>query len=198
MPSNEIQSPSFTTIVFLADRDRELLAVLVDLQRSRAHDARPAHAARHHRRVAGFAADRGQNALRNVHAVNVVGRGFFAHQDRPDRSSTASTASSAVNAARPTAAPGDAGNARCNLGQRLERRRIEHRMQAVDRAGSAPRAAPLPSSLIMPSSTISTATRTAAVPGAFAVAGLQHVERAVFDGELEILHVAVMLFEARW
>ena len=31
--------------------------------------------------------------------------------------------------------------------------------------------------------------------GALAVAGLQHVELAVFDGELEILHVLVMLFE---
>ena len=33
--------------------------------------------------------------------------------------------------------------------------------------------------------------------GAFAVARLQHVQLAFFDGELEILHVAIMLFEAR-
>ena len=41
------------------------------------------------------------------------------------------------------------------------------------------------------------ATRTAAASGALAVAGLQHVELAVLDGELEVLHVAIVLFQAR-
>ena len=31
--------------------------------------------------------------------------------------------------------------------------------------------------------------------GALAIAGLQHVELAVLDGELEVLHVAIVLFE---
>ena len=31
---------------------------------------------------------------------------------------------------------------------------------------------------------------------ALAVAGLQHVQLAFFDGELEVLHVAIVLFEA--
>jgi len=33
--------------------------------------------------------------------------------------------------------------------------------------------------------------------GAFAVSGLKHPELAVFNGELNILHVLVMLFKAR-
>ena len=31
--------------------------------------------------------------------------------------------------------------------------------------------------------------------GALAIAGLQHVELAILDGELEVLHVAVVLFQ---
>ena len=33
--------------------------------------------------------------------------------------------------------------------------------------------------------------------GPLAIAGLQHVQLAVFDRELEVLHVPVVLFEAR-
>ena len=33
--------------------------------------------------------------------------------------------------------------------------------------------------------------------GALAIAGLQHVELAVLDGELEVLHILVMLFQTR-
>ena len=51
------------------------------LSDARAGDAGPAHAARHHRRVAGHAAARGQNALGRMHAVNVFRAGFGAHQD---------------------------------------------------------------------------------------------------------------------
>ena len=34
-------------------------------------------------------------------------------------------------------------------------------------------------------------------PGTLAVARLQHVQAAVLDGELEVLHVAIVLFQAR-
>ena len=40
-----------------------------------------AHAARHHRRMAGHAATRCQDALGGVHAVNIFGAGFGAHKD---------------------------------------------------------------------------------------------------------------------
>ena len=53
----------------------------VDLQHARAGHAGPPHAARHNRRVARHAAARGENALRRMHAVNVFGAGFRAHED---------------------------------------------------------------------------------------------------------------------
>jgi hypothetical protein len=46
-----------------------------------ARDAGPAHAARHDGGVAGHAAPGGDDAARGVHAVDVLGRGLFAHQD---------------------------------------------------------------------------------------------------------------------
>ena len=57
------------------------LLVFADVDGARADDAGASHAARDHRRVARLAADRGQNALGDVHAVNIVGRGFFADQN---------------------------------------------------------------------------------------------------------------------
>ncbi len=53
----------------------------VDLERARAGNAGPPHAARHNGRMAGHAAARGQNAFCGVHAVNVFRAGFGAHQD---------------------------------------------------------------------------------------------------------------------
>jgi len=47
---------------------------------------------------------RGENTLRNFHAVDIVGCGFFAHQNT-GALAAAFTASSAVKTARPTAAP---------------------------------------------------------------------------------------------
>ena len=57
------------------------LRTIIDAQRAGAGDAGLAHAARHHRGMRGHAAARGENALRRVHAVNVLGRGLDAHQD---------------------------------------------------------------------------------------------------------------------
>ena len=49
--------------------------------------------------------------------------------------------------------------------------------------------------MIRPSPTMSTAILTAARGRALAGAGLEHVELAALDGELEVLHVAVVLLE---
>ena len=65
---------------FAADLRGEDLLLFVDADAAGADDAGPAHAARDDGRVAGLAADRGQNAFRHVHAVNIVGRGFLADQ----------------------------------------------------------------------------------------------------------------------
>ena len=50
-------------------------------------------------------------------------------------------------------------------------------------------------SSIRPSLTISTAIRTADGPGPLAGAGLEHVERAVLDRELDVLHLLVVRLE---
>ena len=55
--------------------------LVVDAHAAGAGDAGLAHAARHHRRVAGHAAARGQDALGGVHAVDVLRAGLDAHQD---------------------------------------------------------------------------------------------------------------------
>ena len=54
---------------------------VVDADRAGAGDAGLAHAARHHRGVGGHAAAGGEDALGGVHAVDVLGARFDAHQD---------------------------------------------------------------------------------------------------------------------
>ena len=78
VPSSEIQSPSFSTLPC----DAHLAVLLADLDVARACHAALAHAARDHSGVAGHAAARGENAGRDLHAVNVFRRGFAAHQDQ--------------------------------------------------------------------------------------------------------------------
>ena len=56
--------------------------LLIHFNVTGARDAALAHAARHHRRVAGHAAARGENAGSDFHAGNVLGSGFAAHQNQ--------------------------------------------------------------------------------------------------------------------
>ena len=56
-------------------------ALRIDAERTGAGYARPAHAARDDRRVAGHAAARGQDADGRVHAVDVLRAGLGAHED---------------------------------------------------------------------------------------------------------------------
>ena len=126
-----------------------------------------------------------------LHAVDVLGRGLDAHEDDALALLRRASASSALNTTLPTAAPGEAGRpARDDVARR--RLRIERRVQqlvelvgldAQDRFFLGDQ----------PSFTMSTAMRTMAVAGALAVAGLQHPELALLDGELDVLHVAVVL-----
>ena len=96
------------------------------------------------------------------------------------------------------AADGGAGRRRDaggEQGQLLERRRVEHRMQKlIELLGLHAQHGFLlvDHAFFHHVDGDANGRRT----GALAVAGLQHVQLAVFDGELEILHVAVVLFEA--
>ena len=86
-------SPSITSPVRAVERDhvagahdvgrrtRSSPRRVVDAQRAAAGDAALAHAARHDGGVRGHAAARGEDALRGVHAVDVLGRGLDADED---------------------------------------------------------------------------------------------------------------------
>ena len=132
--------------------------------RARAHNAGPAHAARHHSRVARLAADRGQNALAPHPCRECRPAWFPCGPGSPDR--LLRHLDRVFGRERHASHRGarrrrDTGG---QLRQLLRARPDRTPDAAIDRAASGPRAAPLPSSSISPSSTISTATRTAAGP----------------------------------
>ncbi len=67
--------------VFRTDLHGELFLVLLDVQLAGADHAGQSHAARDYGGVARLAADRGEHALGDFHAVDVVGSCFLADQD---------------------------------------------------------------------------------------------------------------------
>ena len=168
--------------------------MLVDANRSGAHDAGQSHAARNHCGVAGLASHSRQDPFGNFHAVDVVRRGFLADQDhrtllrsfhrvfgREDRTSHR-RARGCINAV------GEFGQLRQGL-------RIEHGMQQlIELFGRHAQHCFLFRNHALARHVDGHSDCGSA--GAFAIAGLQHVELAILDGELEILHVAIVFFEA--
>ena len=200
-------APTITSPVRAVDRDdvarrapgaaatRMRPAPAVDAELAGAGDAGPAHAARDHGRVAGHAAARGQDARGRVHAVDVLRAGLdrapgspprpWRRAPRPRRRRT-----------RPCrdAAPGEAGRpARDHVALRLG---IERRVQQLVERGGIDAQHRLGPRRSAPRCTMSTAIFSAACGGALAVAGLQHAELALLDGELDVLHVAVVALRA--
>ena len=117
-----------------APAGRQRLRVVVDHDAAGAGDAGPAHAARHHRGVAGHAAARGQDAARGVHAVDVLRAGFDPHQDH--RLALGGAAFRLVGAEHHRAA-GRARAGRQPLGQQRARRLRDRASGAA--TGRAPR-----------------------------------------------------------
>ena len=68
-----------------ADGDGDQLLVLFDGDGFGAGDAGGSHAAADHGGVAGHTAARGENALGNFHALDIVGLGFLADQHNGTR-----------------------------------------------------------------------------------------------------------------
>ena len=102
------------------------------------------------------------------------------------------TASSAVKTICPTAAPGDAGRpvARTSIFFRPFRQGVE---RGSHRAGSVRRG----DGFFLRDEAFAhhiNGDANGGEAGTLAVAGLQHVELSILDGELEILHVAIVLF----
>ena len=172
----------------------ELLVLLIHLDVAAAGDAAGAHAARDDRRVRGHAAAHGQDALRIVHAFDVFGRGLETDEDdlfallalldrifRGEHNLTRGSARGCGQRARDGLRLFEGGGVELRVQQRVERLRVDlhERFLLGDHAFVDEVARDLDRR----------GSRT------LAVTGLEHVEVLVLDGELHILHVAVMRFE---
>ena len=154
-----------------------------------------AHAARDHRGVTGHAAARGENALGDFHAVNIFRRGFGAHQDDGNLLAGPGFLDGFVGA-EDDLTDGGAGRRGQTLGEHFDLLTlfVEARNQEVVQLI---RLDPENGFFLLDQSFLHHLQGDANCrqPGTLAVAGLQHVELAVLDGELEVLHVFVMLFQ---
>ena len=171
---------------------REGAGLVVDADGAGARHARLAHAAGNHRRVAGHAAAGGEDALGGVHAVDVFGAGLDADQD--DRLALAGEALGLLRREHGFAAGGprrcrETGGEHVALGLRVdggvqelvERGRVDahHRLVRLDQPFLDHVDGDLEGGLGRP----------------LAAAGLQHPQLAALDGELDVLHLAVVLLE---
>ena len=172
----------------------EGLGFLVHLDRAAAGDAARAHAAGNDSRVGGHAAADGQNALRVVHTLDILGRGL--QTDKHDLMTVLGPVCCFLGGENDLTA-GSArrrGQARADdlgllQGGRIERR-VQERIEAlrVDHGdglflGDHALVYEIAGDLHRGGS------------GALAVAGLEHIELLVLNGELHILHIAVVIFE---
>ena len=171
---------------------------VINVQGFRANDAALAPSARNHSRVGSLAARRRQNALRHGHAANVFGAGFAPHENhflallgpflgfgcREARLANRSSGNG-VDAMRQ-----DARFQRLlvHLGvdDRIEQPLDIFRLDAQHRI------------FLGDEFLVSHVHGDLERSGRSALSGarLQHIEGAVFDGELHVLHVGVVLFKS--
>src|ERR1019366_5224851 len=175
------------------DGDGDFLFMLVDGNGLGAGYARGSHAAADHGGVAGHAAARREDALGYFHAVYIVGHGFLADQyDGGDLGSNHRIVGREYDGADRSAGGGGQ-----TLGQERElplALGVEHRMEKlVELLGIDAQDSFLLADQALLDHFYGDAYRR--VTGALAVAGLQHVEHAVLNGELEVLYVAVVIFQ---
>ena len=172
----------------------KLLVCLVHLDCAAAGDAAGAHAAGNDSRVGGHAAANGQNALCVVHALDVLGAGLQTDQD--DLMTSLCPVGRGLCREDDLAACRAGGGGKtgadnlCLLEGSCVERRVQQRVEAlrVDHGdgfffGDHALVDQIAGDLHCGGS------------GAPAVTGLEHVELLVFDGELHVLHVAVVILE---
>ena len=170
------------------------LGFFVHLDGAAAGNAAGAHAAGDDSRVGGHAAADGQNALRVVHTLDILRRGLETDED--DLGAVLGPLGRGLSGKDDLAAggAGRGGQTRADDLGLLERGRVERRVQEgiealrVDHGdglflGDHAFVDEIAGDLHRGGS------------GTLAVAGLQHVELLVLDGELHILHVAVVVLE---
>ena len=174
--------------------DAEFLAGFVDGAVAGAGHAALAHAAGNDGRVRRHAAARGENAGGNFHAADVLRRGFAADQDDGGIVAIGVVLDGVLGgeddlADRRAGRGGQAGGKHFDLGALF----IETRNQeVVELVGLDAEDGFFLGDEAFADHVDGDAYGGQA--GALAVASLQHVELAILDGELEVLHIAIMLF----
>ncbi len=170
----------------------ELLLAIVDDDVAATGDAAFAHAASDDRRVGGHAAASGENPLGGMHAVDVLGAGLDPHEN--DLETDLGGFLGFVGGEDHLAAGGAGGSGQALGDDRLGRFGIEGGMQQLVELGGLDPQHPF---LVVDQPVLDHVDGNLyrRVGGAFAVTGLQHVELALFDGELDILHILVMLLK---
>ena len=174
----------------------ELAGLVIDRELARADDAALAPTDRDDGRVAGLAAGRGEDADRAVHAGDILWARFLADEQhllalvgaldglcRGERELAGRSAGRRADAARD------------GLGALLVIRREERQQELREVTGGNA----LDRGLLVDQLLLHHLNRDAdgGLRGALASAGLQHEELSVLDGELDVLHVLVVLLELR-
>ena len=170
----------------------EGLRAVVDGEAAGAGDAGAAHAAGDHGGVAGHAAAGGDDALGGVHAVDVLGAGLDAHQDH--RLAFGGAHLGLVGAEHGDAAGGARARRQAAREQFSRRVRVERRMEELVEGGGADALDGLD---LVDQAAVGhlDGDPQAGRCGAFAVAGLQHIQLVLLHGELDVLHVEVVALE---
>src|SRR6185312_16343068 len=165
---------------------------------ARASDAALAHAASDDGGVACHTAARGENASRDFHAVNVFWRGFSANENhRVFLRAVSGFFDSFVSGEN------DLSNGRARRGGQTGGEHFDFGflfIEAWNQEVVKLIGLDAEDHLFLGDQALFhhlNADADCSAASTLAVAGLQHVQLAVLDGELEILHVAVVLFQAR-
>ena len=192
-PSIEIQSPSLT-VVSSTEKARALMSMSSSPQPD---DADLAHLPGDERRVAGHTALGSEDALRGVHAADVLGLVKSRTSRTCSPRSAQATASAAEKTTRPVAAPGPAGRPQASaltfsaallvLGAKDRPQKL---VQLVGLDAHERLFGP-----IRPWVGHVDGDADGREAGALAVARLQHEQPAALDRELEVLHVAHLALE---
>ena len=172
----------------------ELLVLLVHLDLAAAGNAALTHAARDNSRVGGHTAADGQDALSGLHALDVLRGGL--ETDENDLLAALLPLLGVLGREDDLAAgsAGGGGQRLADSGSRLERGSVELGMeQGVEVAGLDHG-----DRLLLVDHTLVDEVAgdlESSLRGTLTAAALEHVELAVLDGELHILHVAVVILE---
>ena len=172
----------------------EGLVGLGNLDAVDAGDAAGAHAARNNRCVRGHAAAGGHDAFGNRHAVDILRRGLLTDENDLEAGLVRSRRFLSGEVDRAAGRAGGRRQAGGDRGSRLQGSRDKRRVQqGVELLGLDLHDRLLLGAYALVNEVDRDLERS--LRGALAVTGLEHIELAVFDGELHILHIAVVLLQ---